>query len=894
MTNRTSSCCSRDLPIAAFRARSAIGRSRLQDPSLRILFLLAFLWGIAPLLPAKFELNSIPDFRFRVRVDKYEEMPQAKGPLQYRPTACMAIPKIDLAEGQWSEWVESSEEIKKALIVTYPNDWMSNLKAFPLVIAMTFSPAPERVTLSFEWEVQSKEGSSKGTFSATYISEGTLILLWYGADGKYRMGAPSEYNKRYIAKIDELKLSPEGCPKKLLTVDRFIANACDEAALEDGFRLMTSMGFNTLEVSGAPKAKQILAKYGVTQTCSGIYNPPGGYFDSDPGVTSDEALRAWAKKQAEEFRKTTGWDPKDVVFFTLADEPNWYFPNAFQTKGGAGNENYLLEKFRDYLQTKGLQPADVGATKWEEVKFLGRGGVKDLPSKRLYYWTMRFFPDNANEYFARTTLALEKAFSPGMRIPSNLNNFTSRIVSPGWAGVNAGKENEKNPDAAMGGFDWVNSGRNRAVNTLFTEDWFTDQLSFKWSLYSSLMRSGANACNDRRKEGDPPPIGFGAYVIGSYCTEDVTRRVLSLFGNGGKTMFFYIFGPEYMFPGNCWSENLGIIENLSKTLHMVGRAEDLMYPGQPWRTPVAIVAPQSAYVWDRKEEQGKPATPLSNVDYMAEQFNLFYSLLYANIPADFIDEAGLMDPECLKKFKVIYLTAPNLPAQAVETLKQWVSEGGILAVTAGAGQFDIYDEPMTTLNEVLGIQPAPHARLYDTKDINRATGLIKPVGSEGVPFRGSGFLEALKPTKAKVLAQSEKGAPVITCNQFGKGRAMVCGTLMGTAYLYHFQTDGLRDWVTWPIKQAGVRVPVEVNRPRIETPVLVSEKGLAVTLLNWTTDLPASDFQITVNMDCFPGKKIGKVTSIELGDIPFTQEGNKAKLTVPSLELADVLKVYWQ
>ena len=122
---------------------------------------------------------------------------------------------------------------------------------------------------------------------------------------------------------------------------------------------------------------------------------------------------------------------------------------------------------------------------------------------------------------------------------------------------------------------------------------------------------------------------------------------------------------------------------------------------------------------------------------------------------------------------------------------------------------------------------------------------------------------------------------------------MVHGTLLGTAYLYHLQTDGLRNWVTWPLKQAGIQSPVTLNRPKIEAPVLTSEKGLAVTLLNWTGDIPATDFQITVNLACFPGKKISRVTSVEQGDLPFTQEGDKAKIMVPSLELADVLKVYW-
>jgi hypothetical protein len=851
-----------------------------------IILPLVFLWGIVPLLPAKFEY--IPDFRFRVRIDQLDEAPQANGPKYYDPLA-KEMPRIDLAEGQWSEWTESTEDMKKALNDGYPNMMMGDMKTCPFVIALTFHPTPERVKLSFEWQTSCKEGDTKGNFTATWLGPGNMLLLWQDADGKYRMGPPSEFNKRYTSKIDELKLTPENLPKKFVIADRLIGGNFDEKALEEGIRLITLLGFNTIHYD-SPGAKQQLAKYGVTKTAGGVYMPPL-YFDSDPNVTSPEALQSWAKKQADEIRKT-GWDPKDVGFFALADEPGWYYPSVFRTKGGAGNENYLLERFREYLKSNGLQPADVGASKWEAVNFLGRGGVKDLPTKRLYYWSMRFFPDNSAEVFARSIVALEKAFSPGLPLSVNWNNFTSRSIQPGWFPNNP-PEDKANPDAGMGDHDWVYFGRKRGATALWTEDWFGDAVAFNWSIYATRLRSGANAYNDHRKESDPPPITFGGYVIGCTCTENVSQRVLSLFGHGGKVMYYYVFGPEYQFPGNCWSENLGMYEHLAKALRMVGKAEDLMYPGQPWRAQVAILSPQSAQMWDRKEEKGKVATPVSDVDYMAEGINLLCALQHANIPADFIDEAGLMNPEDLKKLKVIYITAPNLPAKAVETLKQWVSDGGILVATAGAGQFDIYDEPLATLNPILGIQPAPHARIYAPDHI-RVKDAINPIGKEGARFRGCGFSEILKPTTAKALAQFEKGGAAITWNPVGKGGAMVHGTLLGTAYNYHLQTDGLRNWVTWPVKQAGIQSPVAVDRLKIEAPVLVSDKGLAITLLNWSGDIPSTDFQVTVNLACFPGKKIGKVTSIELGDLQSTQEGDKAKITVPSLELADVLKIYWQ
>lgn len=59
-----------------------------------------------------------------------------------------------------------------------------------------------------------------------------------------------------------------------------------------------------------------------------------------------------------------------------------------------------------------------------------------------------------------------------------------------------------------------------------------------------------------------------------------------------------------------------------------------------------------------------------------------------NLPVDFIDEDELLVPTSLAKFKVLYVTEPDLPLAGGAALVAWVKAGGTLITVAGAGAFD--------------------------------------------------------------------------------------------------------------------------------------------------------------------------------------------------------------
>ena len=161
---------------------------------------------------------------------------------------------------------------------------------------------------------------------------------------------------------------------------------------------------------------------------------------------------------------------------------------------------------------------------------------------------------------------------------------------PGPAANNTDKTK---PDAAMGGHDWLEFGRLRGSTALWTEDWFSDAQAYQWSFYASKLRSAAE------KSG----VVFGGYVVPRAAgdrEDGILQKILTLVGSGAKVVNSYVFGPEYSFPGNCYSEKAGMLRKLAQANAMIGAAEDVLWPGKRPQARVAILSPKSSEMWDAK------------------------------------------------------------------------------------------------------------------------------------------------------------------------------------------------------------------------------------------------------------------------------------------------------
>jgi hypothetical protein len=285
------------------------------------------------------------------------------------------------------------------------------------------------------------------------------------------------------------------------------------------------------------------------------------------------------------------------------------------------------------------------------------------------------------------------------------------------------------------------------------------------------------------------------------------------------------------------------------------------------------------------------------MEYTSEMFSIYHALQRTAIPANFVDEKELTEPR-LQDYKVLYVTAPDLPEECVEGLLNWVRAGGVLVTLPGAGARDRYHQPTKTLNEASGI--APQKEMRELSDWGGAT----PNGTIVVndqTLTVYGRREPLGVIDAKTMYSFDDGAPAVTSKTVGQGRIIHFAFLPGLSYFRAtaqpnvpdrlYAGGPMRDLVAAPVHFANVDLPVLVNRPLIEAPALYSDKGVAVTLLNYGTEetrAEVKDTEVSVEAD----EPVTRVESAQGSKVTFKQRGNKVTINLP-LGDVDVLKLYY-
>ena len=839
---------------------------------LSVLFLLC---SIAPSVHA-LSVNDVPTFRIRVRVETVGGVKPTsqKFPIHFQTLSAEA-------DGpNWSPWLVYDEREVSNSLKAYPNLY---LKDWPLVLrAQIYGISdPTRVVgeLSFD------ETGNVVTLEYNLFGPNMGILLWRDDAKKTAHAATmAAYNRRYWKDLRDVKGLK---PAHFVLIDRFIGGDDDRNDWKEGFENLSRAGFTAIMAPSNPAMRELLRQAGVNRTGWAVYSPPGYAFSTPlPGAKQPESLTEWATKQAKPYLDS-GFAPQDIAVFAMSDEPGWYYPAQYRML----QDPEANRRFHDYLQSNGLTPRDLGSSRWDSITPIGRGAALDLPSKRLFYWTQRFFSWDSSNYFARSTRELENAFYPGMPISTNWNFFAGRMYVPGPAANNADKTNA---DAAMGGHDWLEFGRLRGSTALWTEEWFSDAQAYQWSFYASKLRSAAE------KSGGI----FGGYVVPRAAgdrEDGILQKTLTLIGSGAKVVNSYVFGPEYTFPGNCYSEKLGMLQTLARANAMIGAVEDVLWPGKRPRPQVAILSPKSSEMWDAKNipipTQISDATNTDlnrfTVDYMAEAADLYLALQHANIPVDFVEEEDL-SRSGLAPYRVVYVTEPDIPEESQKELAAWVEEGGTLVAISNAGAMDRYDEPSNILSGLRGAHNPERERvlipnLSALKELGR-------VHVDSVNAIAWGPQDTLVNTvQGELVAQFADSSAAITRRSVNKGIVVHFTWLPGLSYVKASSVaDGklpwnfssiIRNWIVKPINDAGILLPVEVSEPMVETPMLCSSVGAAVTVLNWNND-PIDKLGLTIRVPF----RVKSVASVIHGPLKFDRGSQNIHVSLP-IKSADIIVI---
>ncbi len=821
--------------------------------------------------------EEVPTFQLRARVVEQQGKVPADKKFSFRLDASNRVMKT--TGGEWSDWlVFGQKEVEKNL-KGYPAIY---LRGYPVVVRLIVGGVADPTVVEVELQFQGNNAVKK--MSGELFGSRLGILIWR-EDKAPRAATMAEYNRRYWKVLQGGNFPEKYRPRLFPIVDRFIGGDDDRRAWKDGIQKLSSAGFSVLMLPPSSKIRNLLLQTRLKRTSWAVYNPPGYAFDFDAKITP-KSIQAWADKIATSYQKA-GYDSKDMALFAMSDEPGWYYPQMLDKlkKSAEG-----MKRFHAYLKKQNLHPGDLGAQSWDEVEPIGASQAKELPSRRLFYWTMRFFPYDSAQHFANSTRALEKAFYPGLPVLTNWNFFSGRLYVPGPVANNRDK---RHPDAAMGGHDWFEFSRLRGCTMLWTEDWFPDSKAYQWSFYCSRLRCAA-------KKGG---MQFGGYVIPRTAgdrDDGILQRILCIVGSGGKAVKYFVFGPEYNFPGNCYSERAKVLPKMAEAHRMIGQAEDLLWNGHRPASRLAILAPRSAQMWDARgieiQKKIRDATNTNlngaTVDYMAEVFDLYLALQHANIPVDFVDEDDLTKAG-LQRYQLLYITEPNIPAESQQSIADWVRAGGTLVTVSNAGTHDRYDEPCPILSCLTGLEEQPRKRLLVAN-----TNALKLVGTVEGPFgkfSAAGVRGAIKKHKGEILARWKDGSAAIIQTKVDKGIVIHFAFLPGLSYWKSSTTTKdrlpvgfskeLRDAIVYPVQLCQIKSPVEVDVPLVEAPLLSSDKGAAVTLLNWTGE-PIDQLNVQVRVP-FP---VTSVESVRHGQMKFTVQKGGVGFSLP-LKSADIVMV---
>jgi beta-galactosidase len=248
--------------------------------------------------------------------------------------------------------------------------------------------------------------------------------------------------------------------------------------------------------------------------------------------------------------------------------------------------------------------------------------------------------------------------------------------------------------------------------------------------------------------------------------------------------------------------------------------KDLFLKALPARADIAILYnPLSHMVGGQQAYTGEGQTV--GVNNLSESLQGVHRAFFErNIPVDFLHVRDLGTPRAAA-YKLIIAPYPVMMSRPhVGALAAYVRGGGTLVTEARCGWVDEkgFSSPVIPgggLDEVLGcreieLTPLPKTGVIEVKAADEALPLLKPGDKLDSLFFEECFDVFGK--DSRVLASFSDGRPAIVAAPFGKGRALILGSFLGSAY-HHFKNPangglfaGLADWV-------GAKRAVEVSTP---------------------------------------------------------------------------------
>lgn len=776
--------------------------------------------------------------------------------------------------GQPSPWVDITEAIANA------RDQATCLVQLTSDGQPVQAPAKVRVELA-------RSGDAQTPLASTDVSDPTAVLGLVmreraASDADIAAGLMSirEVAMAHLAASQAVAVTPEDRPQHFIAATMCItfSGYSDPAIAAIEAQTLLNLGYNTL----TDLPEDVADAVGVPYHGGAEGRPPG----VDEADIDEQAVRRHYAKRAEGLRKSQGSTGRYRVF-AIADEPNWDFP---QTAQRLNKMPTVVQRFRQFLRARKMTPKLLDRATWDDVA-LTEPPTPDasLGERRLWYYSVLFAGEEQNLRYATAARALRAEIGDQLLAFTNWNNpgIMYSNCKPWHAGIFTASHSWFDFSRAGGGTAlWLGPG--------VGEDggWHRSTLRM-WSMAVNLLRSAADQGVDR----------FGVYLhhiaIPDSRAYELALSIMAVAGRGGQAYNSWTYGPHYAFTECMWSDRYEHYAALADANRLIGRSEYLMHGGERPQAEIAILWPVTSEIYDLNRR----GYWTYNRDFLVEAEHIWFALNHHNYPVDFVDETMIQNGD-LDQYKLLYIAGPNLEARTTQTVADWVDHGGTLWTSARAALRDEFDQDITALDDVLGITKRQVQR--DLVDYSPKGGLrwLQSRGEVTMdlgagfgeePWSTYGSRESAQSTTAEVIGRYPDGSPAVMRNNYGKGVSLHFAGMPGLAYsrgateLPDVPTidypPRIAQLITAPAEQLRIDRPAITSLAYVESAVLTSDGGMAVTLMNWSAK-PIEDLQVTIDN---VATRCKRVRSARLGEIDHRVQDGEIIVNLPMPGVVDVL-----
>lgn len=327
--------------------------------------------------------------------------------------------------------------------------------------------------------------------------------------------------------------------------------------------------------------------------------------------------------------------------------------------------------------------------------------------------------------------------------------------------------------------------------------------------------------------------------------EDVRYDLWTAIAHGAKGIEFWQFSPELF---GYESASYGLTDrdgSLNEKCGEARRVGDFVKRHGPLLHGAVIPQARAAIFFDKRShlirylecsadpEIGRPDFHRSKIDPYREACYGAYHLFYGNnIPVDFLTPHTIGE---IARYALVYLPmSVVMDEEIARALIEYVAGGGVVIAETNCGMRGDNTLcqrviPGSGLSELFGV--TEYEQLCKEDEPCRTL-----LALDGTFIRPEMFLSKLKLEGATAVVQDPAGAPRLTCNSYGKGRAYYVGTHLSLAG--YRQRENAVAFFANIVEREGLRPPYTVDSEGFVT-VRSMESGKRTLLFLFNHDRTA-------------------------------------------------------